>query len=182
MREHKVHTKPESWAKRGFLPEEQYFLSEISKAGAQAPYIQAMSRKRISLNANRVKYKWTKADYRRRIVAEYVRMGLRDKGKRESFKHYFNDLFWYYFEAWKNITPFDPEWETPKRKRKFWKEKGETKAQTTRRKQRVQRIKDYDQSIIRATVRGDQKERHRLEVARNRVQNELDIMKYEVGK
>ena len=181
MREHIVHTKPESWAKRGFLPEEQYFLSEISRAGARAPYIQAMSRRRISLNANRVKYKWTRAEYRRRVVDDYVRMKQREKGKWESFRHYFKELFWYYFEAWFekwiDKMPLPTEWITPKSKRTFWKLKGETKAQTTRRKQKENRIKDYNEAIVKATIRGDQKERYRLERIRNRLQNELDNMR-----
>lgn len=176
MRRHIIKTRPSSWARRGFLIEERYFLSEISRAGARAPYVQAMSRRRISLNANRVKYGWTMREYRRRVYAEYVKVGVREKGKWETYRHYFKATFYDYFTAWKERTPLDPEWETPRKKR-LWRVKGEPRAQTTKRKMLQAKVVGLNDKITRAMMRGDQAERRRLESERNRYQMKLDTLR-----
>lgn len=175
MRRHIQKTRQSTWARRGFLPEEFYFLSEISVQGAKAPYIMAMRRRRSSLNANRVKYHWTITEYRRRVVADYQKMGL-PKFIGGSYKQYIQRHFYDYFTEFKDKTPYDPTYESPKRKGRV-RVRGEGKAQTGKRQMLSNRITMLNEQIGRASLRGDQKERRRLEAERNRYQIELDNLR-----
>lgn len=175
MRRHIAKTKRSTWARRGFLPEEQYFLSEISRAGAKAPYIQAMMRHRIALNAVRVKYHWTVAEYRRRIVADYQKLGL-PKFIGGSYKQYIIKHFYYYFTEFKDRIPYDPTYESPKKKKRI-RVKGVTKAQSSKRGMLVNKIGNFNQKITRAIGKGDQTQRRELERERNRYQTQLDNLR-----
>lgn len=180
LRRHIPKTRASSWVRRGFLPEEAYYLSEISSAGANAPYIRAMRRRRSSLNANRVKYGWDMAQYRRRVVADYQRVGIRGRsrdrlGRFESYADYFRKVFYDYFTVFKDTTPLIPEWKTPRRKKRI-RVKGETKPQANKRRMLRIKIDDFNQRINRASARGDQILRRQLEHERNSYQIQLDSL------
>ena len=179
-RRHIVKTRVSSWTRRGFTSEEAYYLSEISKAGAKAPYIQAMIRRRLSLNANRVRYEWSANEYRRRIIEEYQKFGL-PKYKGGNYRWYIDKYFYDYLTALKDKTPKDPEYESP-RKKDYRRSRTKTgtskpKAQTSKRKMLRMKINEYNDRINRAAMRGDQTLRHELERARNRYQTQLDNLR-----
>lgn len=178
MRRHIVKTLPRTWHRRGFLPEESYYLSEIGRYSAKnAPYIQAMIRQRLSMNANRVKYHWSYYEYRRRVVAEYVKMGVRLPRRKESIRQYLKNTFYDFLNAWKKrILPDFPEWETPRAKR-VRRKRGEPKAQATKRQQLNKRYDDTKQKIVRAIQRGDQRERRRLEKELDKIYNQLQNLR-----
>ena len=171
MRKHIQRTLPRTWIKKGFLPEEAYFLSELTRAGAQAPYIQAMSRHRSSLNANRVRYGWSKAEYRRRVVADYKKLGV-TPFKGGSYAQYLKKHFYDLFTIYKDKTPAT-EYISPRKKRRV-RPAGETKAQATRRKMLIDKIAQLNIKINRAIMNNNQVERKRLETQRNNYQNQLD--------
>lgn len=164
-----------TWIRRGFLSYEAIKLSAISPAGSKAPYIQHMIRRRISLNANRVRYKWSNREYLHRIMEDYARAGL-FKSKRETYQHFFQRAFREYFLWYKDTTPTDPTWQTPKPKKTVRRRKGERKAQYTKRRMLRKRIDDLNEQIGRASLRGDQRLRRELETLRNSYQMDLDFL------
>ncbi len=172
-------TSPRYYSRRGFLKPEQYWLSEISIAGRNAPYIKAMVRTRISLNANRKKYNWTTQEFVKRIYREYLRRGVRPKRRWESYADYFKKVFYDYLGWWKDhkdIFPGGDDWETPRRKSRK-PSKVKPKAQRSRRDMLLQQISDYNDKINRAISKGDQRERAILERQRNNLQNRLDSLR-----
>ncbi len=164
-----------TWARRGFLPYETIKLSALSPAGSKAPYIRRMIRKRVSLNANRVRYGWSNREYLHRIMEDYARAGL-VKGKYETYAKFFQRAYREYFLFYKDTTPTDPTWETPKPKKTVRRIKGERKAQYTKRQMLRKRIEGLNEQISRASLRGDQQLRRRLEVERNSYQLDLDFL------
>ena len=170
-------TRISTWLKRGFLPEEAAEFSRISAAGTQAPYIQAMVRKRLSLNAARVRYHWSKRTYRLRIAQEYKNKGVSPQAafpglvsrKKQS------NLIWDYFNAWKWIAPAPDEWTSPKRKRKTTMP-SKRSPQTTKRGMLKDKISRLNDQISRAALSNNKPLRRSLELQRNRHQIELDLM------
>ena len=170
-RKHRVKTRPSSWVRRGFLPEEAYYLSEISREGAKAPYILAMRRRRSSLKANATKYGWTKTEYRRRVIADYIKLGMPDK-KRLSVRSYINEYFYDYFTVYKDRTPKDPEYESPRNKRR--KVTKVSRPTTSRAKMLRNKIDELNTKISRASLTGNQRLLRELEKERNITQNKYD--------
>lgn len=164
-----------TWIKRGFLAYEAIKLSAISPAGSKAPYIQRMIRKRVSLNANRVRYKWSNREYLHRVMEDYARAGLY-KGKRESYAKFFERTFREYFLWYKDTTPTDPTWQTPKPKRFIRRHKDERKSQYTKRQMLRKRIDTLNDQISKASLQGNQRLRRELEITRNSYQMDLDFL------
>lgn len=164
-----------TWVRRGFTAYESIKLSAISPAGSKAPYIQRMIRRRLSMNANRVQYHWSSLEYLHRIMQDYARAGLY-KGKRENYHDFFQRCFRQYFLYYKDTTPTDPTWQTPKPKRTVRRVKGERKAQYTKRQMLKKRIEDLNEQISKASLRGDQRLRRQLEITRNSYEMDLQFL------
>lgn len=175
MRRHIAKTHKSTWARRGYLPEETLYLSEISRAGARAPYIRAMTRHRIALNANRVRYGWSVEEYRRRIIKDYEKLGL-PKFVGGSYKQYLKRNFYDILTEFKDRTPYDPEWQTPRRK-KMIRIKGEPKAQTSRRKMLYQQLEDNASKQRRVIASNDQRELRQLQKQRDGIQRKIDNLR-----
>jgi len=174
-RKHYIRTNPSTWRRRGFLPQESLFLAELTREGMKAPHIQAMMRRRSSLNANRVKYGWTAQEYRERVVAEYAKRGIRQKSKYEPYTQYLKTNFYKLFKWYQREVPAG-DWETPRKKR-VHKVTGKIKAQATKKQQLMKKKEDWNDKIVKAMKRGDQPERARLERERNQIQTQLDNLR-----
>lgn len=175
MRQHIAKTKERTWLRKGFLLEEAYYLSEISRAGAKAPYIQAMIRHRIALKAAARRYDWSVGEYRKRIVKDYEKFGL-PKFKGGNYKQYIKKYLYDYFTEFKDRTPTDPTYESPKKKRRVRIRSG-VKAQVTKRQMLGNKILELNDKISRAIMRGNQVQRRELEMQRNRYQAQLDNLR-----
>lgn len=178
LRPHTERVHSRTWERRGFLPEERYWLSEISRAGSQAPYIRNMIYQRTQhLLNNARRYGWSVSRYREEVAEVYVDAGVRPRRRRESIRHYILDTFYDYLNILKDRVPAGVDYESPKRKRRVRKPRGERVGQTTIRRQLRQHIDDLNTKIGRASLRDDQKERRRLERERNVAQNQLDNLR-----
>ena len=158
-------TRLNTWLRRGFLPQEAIEFSRISAAGMKAPYIQAMIRKRISLNAARVRYGWTKREYRKRILDEYKAKGVR--------RMITPKTIWDYFSWWKDTVPIPDDWTSPGKKRR---RRTTRRVQSTKRDMLRNKISSLNDQITRAIRSNDQRLRRTLELERNRYQNQLDAL------
>ena len=165
-------TRKITWAKRGFLSYEQEQLSRLSAAGAKAPYVRALRRRRSSLNANRKRLGWSDIEYLRRVIQDYRRIGLVIKPG-ESLRAFFKRTFWDYFTWYKEHVPSDPEYTSPKPKRRR-RVKGEKKAGATKRQMLNRKMSDNERKWIQAIQGGNLKRRRELERERRQIQRQLD--------
>jgi len=178
LRTHRERTHIGTWKRRGFLPEERYWLSEISKAGSIAPYIRIMVYQRTQhLLNNKIRWKWSERRYREEVAESYEDMGVRARRRRESIRHYILSTFYDYLALFKKQEPEGVEYESPKKRRRARLPKGKRVAQTTKRRQLRQKIDAWNDKIRVASARGDREAMRRLERERNQYQNQLDKLK-----
>jgi len=175
-RKHVVRTRTSTWERKGFTPEEARWLSEISRAGSEAPYIQALMRSRHSLIAHKVRYGWSTEKYRQMVAKKYEQLGIAPF-RGGSYSQYLKKHFYDMLTAYKDRTPYEPEWKTPRKKRYGVRVKGEPKVQTSRRKMIVNKIAELNNKINKAVARGNQRERRLLEKERNSWQTKLDNLR-----
>ena len=171
---HRERTRVGTWRRRGFLPEERYYMSEMSRSGTASPAIQGMIKQRVMrLLSNKARYGWTQRQYRLHVVAEYERCGIRARRKRESIRHYILKTYYDYFEYFKKTEPGGMDYDyLEERKMKLLK--SDKVKHPTMRKQLKRNIEDWNRKILGAMQRGDQEERKRLERERNNYQRRLD--------
>ena len=158
-------TRIRSWLRSGFLPEEALEFSRISRTGTKAPYIQAMLRKRRSLNAARVRYGWTRREYRKRILDDYAKKGVR--------RRITSKTIWDYFGYWKDIIPIPDDWTSPRRRRRKTVSR---RPLTTKRDMLRAKIDTLNDQISRASMRSNLSQMRKLEIERNRYQNQYDVL------
>jgi hypothetical protein len=167
--EHFVRTQPETWTRRGFLPEEVYRLVEISAIGADAPSLRLLRRHRAAINANAKRYHWTEEKLRSHIVKDYQRYDIgkneigdaADDVRKSQFvgKHFYDYFKGFKIKAaeadkdyYENGTP------RPKKLSKHLHKAAQKKSQAIENK-----IRALEQKRARAELTNDYKEIARLD-------------------
>jgi hypothetical protein len=118
-----------------------------------------------------VRYHWSAKEYRRRLIQDYAKLGI-PEFKGGNFSWYINKYFYDYFTAWKDKTPYDKEYESPKTKSRI-RYKDVSKPQKTMR-QAIQQQLDINASKQRQAIgRKDQVELRRLQRERDGIQKRL---------
>lgn len=172
-RKHKTRTHRATWGRVGFLPVEQHYLSEISRDGSKAPYIQAMIKRRRGMLNEAIRDRQSLYEYQRRVLGEYESVGIRAKGRWETYAQYFDRTFYDYLIIYQERY-YDPEWISPKKKRRLQTKGKKAKEENVRLKQLRQEKEAWNDKINKAIQRQDIPELRRLEVQRNKVQNKID--------
>lgn len=175
---HFTRTRYSTWANRGFLPEEQYRLTEVSASGSKTSAMMLMINHRARMKGGFVKYKSGTDQQRIAVVRDYLRMGVTDRKymKFEDgkwvFAYYGDSLrmsqfiganFYDYFGAFKRkAKEIDPKWEDSPRKKSSNPVGRPRKAQQTKGQSVMNKIKEITEQQTRAIKRGDTKEWDRL--------------------
>lgn len=171
MRKHIVKTRESTWIRRGFLKQEAYYLSELSRAGAKAPYILALRRHRSALLGAKAKYGWSQREFNKRVIKDYEKLVL-PKYKGGSYKQYLKKHFYDLFELYKDKVPVGKEYKSPTKKdrRKY---KIVNKPQKTMKESLQSKLDDNEMKIRQAIASGNQPERRRLEKERDIIRNRI---------
>lgn len=175
-----MYTNAVRWTRRGFTPQEATRLQEISPAGLKAPYIRYMVARRSGMMRYAKNHDWTKEQIRDWIYRDYQNHDVRPI-ESENYATYFSKTFYDYLKSYHKLADANRSGDNP-----YWRlnmgwtgiytsnqEHAPTKVVGVRKTQLKGDRERVIENINKAIMRGDSKERARLERELNRIDREL---------